>query len=175
MSQNFERAPLLSHLDESGVAHMVDVSLKADTLREATARGRITMAPGTLALIEEGGIAKGSVLGVAQIAGILAAKQTGTLIPLCHPLPLTGVDVSFEFDRTSSAIDIEASARVVGKTGVEMEALVAVSVAALTIYDMAKATDRAMVIGDVRLVHKSGGKTGEFLREDEVQRGPLSA
>ena len=158
--------PSLSHIDEAGAAHMVDVSSKADTLREATARGRITMSAATLALIEAGDIAKGSVLGVAQIAGILAAKQTGSLIPLCHPLPLTGVDVSFTLDRPSASIEIEATARVVGKTGVEMEALVAVSVAALTIYDMAKAADKAMVIGDVRLVRKSGGKSGDFVRDD---------
>ena len=166
MSQNVTPGPGLSHIDETGAARMVDVSAKSDTLREATARGRITMAAATLALIEAGGIAKGSVLGVAQIAGIMAAKQTGSLIPLCHPLPLTGVDVSFTLDRPTASIDIEATARVVGKTGVEMEALVAVSVAALTIYDMAKATDKAMVIGDVRLVRKSGGKSGEFVRAE---------
>ena len=157
----------LSHVDAGGAAHMVDVSEKPDTVREATARGRISMLPQTLALIEGGAVAKGSVLGVAQIAGIMAAKQTGTLIPLCHPLPLTAVDVRFEFDSAQSAVEIEATARVVGKTGVEMEALVAVSVAALTIYDMCKAADRAMVIGDVRLVRKSGGKSGEFVREGE--------
>jgi cyclic pyranopterin phosphate synthase len=159
--------PALSHIDESGAAHMVDVSAKADTLREATARGRITMLPETLALIEAGGVAKGSVLAVAQIAGIMAAKQTGSLIPLCHPLPLTGVDVSFSVDRAASEIDIEATARIVAKTGVEMEALVAVSVAALTIYDMCKAADRGMVIGDVRLVVKSGGKSGTYTRSEE--------
>lgn len=147
---------------------MVDVSEKADTVRVATARGRITMAPHTLELIQEGGFAKGSVLNVAQLAGIMAAKQTGTLIPLCHPLPLTGVDVGFTVDPDHAAIDIEASARVVGKTGVEMEALVAVSLAALTIYDMCKSVDREMVIGDVRLVHKRGGKSGEFTREGEA-------
>ncbi|MBI4213188.1 MAG: cyclic pyranopterin monophosphate synthase MoaC [Chloroflexi bacterium] len=146
---------------------MVDVSEKADTMRRATARGRVSMAPSTLSLIESGEMAKGSVLGVAQIAGIMAAKQTGSLIPLCHPLPLTGVDVRFDIDRAQSAIDIEATATVVGKTGVEMEAMVAVSLAALTIYDMCKAVDRAMVIGEVRLVHKSGGKSGEFVREAE--------
>ncbi|MSQ23377.1 MAG: cyclic pyranopterin monophosphate synthase MoaC [Chloroflexi bacterium] len=157
----------LTHLDEHGAAHMVDVSEKDDTLREATARGRISMAPETLNLIESGTAAKGSVLGVAQLAGIMAAKQTGTLIPLCHPLPLTGVDVSFAVDRASASVEIEATARTVGKTGVEMEAMVAVSVAALTIYDMCKAVDRAMIIGGVRLVHKSGGKSGEFVRGKE--------
>src|SRR5712692_2215020 len=111
--------PALSHLDEAGRAHMVDVSEKADTMREATARGRILMAPETLALIEQGGIPKGDVFSVAQVAGIMAAKQTGGLIPMCHPLPLTGVDVRFEIDPAESAVDIEATARVVGKTGVE--------------------------------------------------------
>lgn len=157
----------LSHLDESGRARMVDVSAKPDTVREATARGRITMRPETLALVERGGLEKGDVLAVAQVAGVMAAKQTGTLIPMCHPLPITSVDVRFDFDRAASAVDIEATARVVGKTGVEMEALTAVSLAALTIYDMCKAVDREMVIGDVRLVHKSGGKSGEFIREGE--------
>ncbi|HEY3116750.1 MAG TPA: cyclic pyranopterin monophosphate synthase MoaC [Chloroflexota bacterium] len=158
----------LSHIDESGRAHMVDVSEKADTMREATARGRILMAPETLALIEQGGIPKGDVFSVAQVAGIMAAKQTGGLIPMCHPLPLTGVDVRFSIDRDESAVDIEATARVVGKTGVEMEALVAVSLAALTIYDMCKAVDRGMRIDEVRLVHKAGGKSGEYRREGEV-------
>ena len=147
---------------------MVDVSEKAVTMREATARGRITMSPETLALIEQGGIPKGDVFSVAQIAGIMAAKQTGNLIPMCHPLPLTGVDVRFTIDRAESAVDIEATARVVGKTGVEMEALVAVSVAGLTIYDMCKAVDRDMRIDAVRLVYKAGGKSGEYRREDEV-------
>jgi len=156
----------LSHLDESGRAHMVDVSAKADTVREATARGRILMRPETLALVERRGMEKGDVLAVAQVGGVMAAKQTGTLIPMCHPLPITGVDLRFCFDREAFAIEIEATARVVGKTGVEMEALTAVSVAALTIYDMCKAVDRAMVISDVRLEHKSGGKSGEFIRDE---------
>jgi cyclic pyranopterin phosphate synthase len=145
---------------------MVDVSTKADTMREATAQGRILMRPETLALVERGAMEKGDVLAVAQIGGVMAAKQTGTLIPLCHPLPITGVDLRFSFDREASAIEIEATARVVGKTGVEMEALAAVSVAALTIYDMCKAVDRAMVISDIRLAHKAGGQSGEFLRKD---------
>lgn len=157
----------LSHLDEGGRAHMVDVSTKPDTVRESTARGRIAMRPETLALIERGGMEKGDVLAVANVAGVMAAKQTGSLIPLCHPLPITAVDLRFHVDRNGSAIDIEATARVVGKTGVEMEALTAVSVAALTIYDMCKAVDRAMVISDIRLVRKSGGKSGEFVREGE--------
>ncbi len=154
----------LSHLDESGRAHMVDVSDKPDTTRVATARGRITMQPETLALIERGTVEKGDVLAVAQVGAVMAAKQTGSLIPMCHPLPITGVDVRFSVDREASAIEIEATARIVGKTGVEMEALTAVSVAALTIYDMAKAVDRAMVISDIRLVRKSGGKSGDFVR-----------
>jgi cyclic pyranopterin phosphate synthase len=155
----------LSHVDESGRAHMVDVSAKPDTTREATARGRISMQPETLALIERGAVEKGDVLAVAQVGAVMAAKRTGSLIPMCHPLPITGVDVRFSFDRAASAIDIEATARIVGKTGVEMEALTAVSVAALTIYDMAKAVDRAMTISDICLVRKSGGKSGEFIRD----------
>lgn len=161
-------SPGLTHLDEAGRARMVDVSEKPDTLREATARGRVVMARETLALIEEGGIPKGDVFTVAQVAGVMAAKQTGALIPLCHPLPITGVDMSFRVDRAASAVEIEATARVVGKTGVEMEALVAVSLAALTIYDMCKSVDREMVVDDVRLVHKQGGKSGEFIREREA-------
>jgi cyclic pyranopterin phosphate synthase len=157
----------LSHLDEEGRAHMVDVSAKPDSTREATARGRILMRPETLALVERGAMEKGDVLAVAQVGGVMAAKQTGTLIPMCHPLPITGVDLRFRFDREASAIEIEATARIVAKTGVEMEALTAVSVAALTIYDMCKAVDRAMVIDQVRLIHKSGGKSGEFVRDDE--------
>jgi cyclic pyranopterin phosphate synthase len=143
---------------------MVDVSAKPDTTREATARGRITMQPATLALIERGAVEKGDVLAVAQVGAVMAAKRTGSLIPMCHPLPITGVDVRFAFDHEASAIEIEATARIVGKTGVEMEALTAVSVAALTIYDMAKAVDRAMVISDICLVRKSGGKSGDFVR-----------
>jgi len=156
----------LSHLDESGRAHMVDVSAKDDTHREATARGRILMRPETLALVERGAMEKGDVLAVAQVGGIMAAKQTGSLIPMCHPLPITGVDLRFEFDREASSIEIEATARIVAKTGVEMEALTAVSVAALTIYDMCKAVDRAMVIDGIRLIRKSGGKSGEFVRDE---------
>ncbi len=156
----------LSHLDEAGRAHMVDVSAKPDTTREATARGRISMQPATLALIERGAVEKGDVLAVAQVGAVMAAKQTGAIIPMCHPLPITGVDVRFAFDHEASAIEIEATARIVGKTGVEMEALTAVSVAALTIYDMAKAVDRAMTISDIQLVRKSGGKSGEFIRAE---------
>jgi cyclic pyranopterin monophosphate synthase len=157
----------LSHFDEAGRAHMVDVSAKDETIREATARGLISMTPETLALVERGAMEKGDVLAVAQVGGVMAAKQTGSLIPMCHPLPITGVDLRFHFDHEASAIEIEATARIVGKTGVEMEALTAVSVAALTIYDMCKAVDKAMVISDVRLVRKSGGKSGDFRREGE--------
>jgi cyclic pyranopterin phosphate synthase len=158
----------LSHFDEAGRAHMVDVSAKSETVREATARGRISMTPETLALVERGAMEKGDVLAVAQVGGVMAAKQTGSLIPMCHPLTITGVDLRFHVDRAASAIEIEATARIVGKTGVEMEALTAVSVAALTIYDMCKAVDRAMVISEVRLVRKSGGKSGDFTREGEA-------
>ena len=141
---------------------MVDVSDKAVTLREATAKGVILMQPETLALIQAGGVAKGDVFTVAQVAGVLAAKRTGELIPLCHPLPLTHVDVKFEPDEQDACVHITATARTAAQTGVEMEALTAVSVAALTIYDMCKAADRSMHIGDIRVVRKSGGKSGTF-------------
>lgn len=156
----------LTHLDESGRARMVDVSEKADTIRVATARGRVLMRPETLELIRAGGVTKGDVLAIAQVAGVIGAKKTSDLIPLCHPLPITGVDLAFELDGEASAVEITASARVVGKTGVEMEALAAVSVAALTIYDMCKAVDKDMVIDQVRLVHKVGGKSGEYRRDE---------
>ena len=148
---------------------MVDVSAKAETERAAIARGRILMRPETLLLVERGAMEKGDVLAVAQVGGIMAAKATGSIIPMCHPLPITGVDLRFHFDHDASAIEIEATARVVGKTGVEMEALTAVSVAALTIYDMCKAVDRGMTIGDIRLIRKSGGKSGLFERDGEGQ------
>ena len=154
----------LSHLDEEGRAHMVDVSAKSDTVREATARGRILMRPETLELVERGAMEKGDVLAVAQVGGVMAAKRTGDLIPMCHPLPITGVDLRFHFDREASAIEIEATARIVSKTGVEMEALTAAAVAALTVYDMCKAVDRGMSIGNIELLHKAGGKSGEFVR-----------
>jgi cyclic pyranopterin phosphate synthase len=146
---------------------MVDVGAKPDTVREATARGRVHLLPATLDLIRSGGVAKGDVVAVARLAGIMAAKRTSDLIPLCHPLPITSVEVEIDPATDASALDIEATARVVGKTGVEMEALTAVSVAALTIYDMCKAVDRAMTIDAIRLVHKQGGKSGEFRREGE--------
>lgn len=155
----------LTHLDETGRAHMVDVGNKPDTERVAIAKGEITMRPETLRLIAEKGLPKGDVLAVAQVAGIMAAKRTPDLIPLCHPILLTQVDVAFEIDESASRIAITATARSHGQTGVEMEALTAVSIAALTIYDMAKAVDRMMRIGNIRLVVKSGGKSGEW-RED---------
>ena len=141
---------------------MVDVSLKAETARTATARGRIVMAPETLALIREGRAGKGDVLGVARLAGIMAAKRTSDLIPLCHPLMISKVAVDLE-PEGDDAIIIEATVSLTGKTGVEMEALTAVSIAALTVYDMVKAADRGMRIEDIRLVHKAGGKSGEFI------------
>ena len=141
---------------------MVDVSPKAETARTATARGRIVMAPETLALITEGRAGKGDVLGVARLAGIMAAKRTSDLIPLCHPLMISKVAVDLE-PEGDDAIIIEATVSLTGKTGVEMEALTAVSIAALTVYDMVKAVDRGMRIEDIRLVHKAGGKSGEFI------------
>jgi cyclic pyranopterin phosphate synthase len=155
-------APRLTHFDASGAAAMVDVGGKETTRRTATARGRIVMQPATLALIRAGNAAKGDVLGVARIAGIMAAKKTHDLIPLCHALALEKVAVEFELDEGASAVEITATCRLSGKTGVEMEALTAVSVAALTIYDMCKAADRGMVIDGIRLVHKEGGKSGTF-------------
>jgi cyclic pyranopterin phosphate synthase len=153
-----------SHLDESGKVRMVDVTEKAVTIRTARARGRVKALPETLALIQTEKIAKGNPLEIARIAGILAAKNTAGLIPLCHPLGLTHVEVRCEV--TQQGIEVEAIATAEGKTGVEMEALAAVSVAALTIYDMCKAVDREMVISDVRLVEKTGGRSGHYLRKD---------
>lgn len=156
--------PALTHLDAQGQARMVDVGAKADTQREAVARGRIVMQPATLALIQKGGLPKGDVLATARLAGIMAAKRTAELIPLCHPLSLTDIQVALAPD-PPAAIDIEATVRSTGKTGVEMEALTAVAVAALTVYDMAKAVDRGMRIQDIRLVRKRGGKSGEIILE----------
>jgi len=156
----------LTHLDEAGRARMVDVGDKDDTERVAVARGSVQMQPETLALIIEGNMKKGDVLTVAQLAGIMAAKRTSDLIPMCHPLMLSHVAVTCTPNPTASRVDIEASVRLKGKTGVEMEALTAVSVAALTIYDMAKAVDRGMIISDVRVVQKSGGKSGDWNLED---------
>lgn len=152
----------LTHIDELGRARMVDVSEKPSTDREARAAGTVTMKPETLRLIRENGVAKGDVLAVARIAGILAAKRTDQLVPLCHGIPLSGVDLHFETRDDPARVEISATVRTVARTGVEMEALTAVSVAALTIYDMCKSVDRAMVIGSVRLQHKSGGKSGRF-------------
>lgn len=162
----------LSHLDEQGRAQMVDIGSKADTERLAVARGRITMRPETLALIQGGTVKKGDVLTVAQIAGIQAAKRTHELIPMCHPLLLTHVGVALAPGGSAEAawIDVEATVRTRGKTGVEMEALTAVSVAALAVYDMCKAVDRGMQIMGVRLVHKTGGKSGAWQVEDEVRK-----
>lgn len=151
----------LTHLDASGAAHMVDVSAKADTVREAVAEGEITMLAEVIAAIRAGDIKKGDVLGTARIAGIMAAKQTSSLIPLCHPLPISSVSVEFTYLQTG--VRVETRVRTSGKTGVEMEALTAASIALLTIYDMAKALDKAMVIGPVRLLAKSGGKSGDWV------------
>ena len=160
-----QRKPKLSHIDAAGRPRMVDVSAKADTAREAVAKGSVYMSAETLRLIVSGGAAKGDVLTTAQLAGVMAAKRTHDLIPLCHPLMLTGIDVSLEPDQKRSAIDITATVRTTGKTGVEMEALTAVSVAALTVYDMAKAVQKDMRIGDIRLVRKRGGKSGDIDQE----------
>ena len=155
----------LSHLDEQGRARMVDVGAKPDTQRKAVARGLVTMKPETLKLVAEGGISKGEVLSVARVAGIMAAKNTPHLIPMCHPLLLTHVEVDLRLDSDISAIEITATVRTTGKTGVEMEALTAVSGAALTVYDMCKAVDKAMRIEKVRLVRKTGGKSGDIVLE----------
>jgi cyclic pyranopterin phosphate synthase len=159
----------LTHLDEQGRARMVDVGAKAESERIAVARGRVTMQPETLDAIQAGTVRKGDVLTVAQIAGIQAAKRTHELIPMCHPLLLTHVAVELAPDRGEGQawIDVEATVRCTGKTGVEMEALTAVSVAALTVYDMCKAADRAMRITDVHLARKSGGRSGDWKTEDE--------
>ncbi|HHB77563.1 MAG TPA: cyclic pyranopterin monophosphate synthase MoaC [Desulfobulbus sp.] len=156
--------PEFTHFDSSGNARMVDVSAKDETIRRATAAGRITMSAQAYTMVRAGSIKKGDVLGVARIAGIMAAKKVDQLIPLCHPLTITGIDVFFDFVDEEHAVEIEATVGITGKTGVEMEALTAVSVAALTIYDMCKAVDKAMLISDIRLLRKSGGKSGEFVR-----------
>ena len=161
----------LTHFDEQGRAQMVDIGHKADTQREAIARGRVSMKPETLALIREGNISKGDVLAVAQVAGIMAAKRTHELVPMCHPLLLSHISLNFEMRPASgpdspASIEITATVRNTGKTGVEMEALTAVSVAGLTIYDMCKAVDRAMQIDAIRLAQKRGGKSGEIILEE---------
>ena len=154
----------LTHFNENGRARMVDVSEKPETARTAVAAGRVRMAPETLALVKSGGMKKGDVLGTAQIAGIMAAKRTAELIPMCHPLALSGIDLDFRLDEASSAVEITATVRCTGATGVEMEALTAVSTAALTVYDMCKAVQKDMSITDIRLLRKSGGKSGAFIR-----------
>ena len=156
----------LTHFDAHGQAHMVDVSDKAATRRSATAQGRILMLPETLHLIEQGTAKKGDVLGIARIAGIQAAKKTSDLIPLCHPIALTRVAMSFEVEPVTHSVLCHATAECTGPTGVEMEALTAVQVALLTIYDMCKAVDRGMTITDVRLLEKHGGKSGSFVARD---------
>ena len=158
----------LTHVDGSGRARMVDVTDKPDTRRVAVARGEIVMQPSTLAMISENQVAKGDVLAVAQVAGIMAAKRTAHIIPMCHSLMLTGIEVGFEFDRSEHKIEITATVTTTGKTGVEMEALVAVSAAALTIYDMCKAVDRGMRIQNVRLLRKTGGKSGDTILEGDI-------
>ena len=156
----------LTHLDDSGNARMVDIGDKQETLREARAEARVRMAAETLHLIETGGHKKGDVIAVARVAGIQAAKRCAELIPMCHPLLLTGIDVDIRLNHKNSCAHITTACRLKGKTGVEMEALTAASVAALTIYDMCKAVDRGMIIDAVRLLHKSGGSSGEWNATD---------
>ncbi|HEX77655.1 MAG TPA: cyclic pyranopterin monophosphate synthase MoaC [Dehalococcoidia bacterium] len=155
----------LSHLDAKGRARMVDVSPKPATAREAVARGRVLMQPSTLELVKQGQVAKGDVLATAQLAGIMAAKKTSELIPLCHPLRIDEVRVDFELDEANSAVEITAAVKATERTGVEMEALTAIAVSALTLYDMLKAADRAIRISDIRLVKKSGGRGGAVVLE----------
>lgn len=156
----------LTHFNHSGKAHMVDVTVKQDTHRQAIAEGRIVMKPHTLELIKQGQMGKGDVLGIAQIAGIMGAKKTGELIPMCHPLLLSSVNLELTICEEKNCVDIVAAVKTTGKTGVEMEALTAVATAALTIYDMCKAVDKAMVIEYIRLTVKSGGKSGDYQREE---------
>ena len=153
-----------THFDEKGCSRMVDVTAKDETLREAIANGCVYAKPETIKLIEEQRISKGDVLEVARLAGIMAAKKTGDLIPLCHPISLTSVELQLSIEQAENKIDIEAKVQTIGRTGVEMEALTAVSVAGLTIYDMCKAVDRGMIISDIKLLKKTGGKSGTFLR-----------
>jgi|TARA_R100000322_G_scaffold25934_5_gene16591 cyclic pyranopterin monophosphate synthase len=155
----------LTHLDDKGAARMVDVSEKPVTSRSATAKGRITMKATTLKLILDDGLKKGNALEVARLAGIMAAKKTSDLVPLCHPLAISRVEVELHPDKKSNSVEVEATVKVSGQTGVEMEALTAVSVTCLTLYDMAKAVDRGMKIGDIRLTRKSGGKSGDYEAE----------
>ena len=163
MSSESSPSPQLSHFDQTGQAHMVDVAEKPDSHRIARAAGRIRMLPATLEIISAGNAKKGDVLGIAQIAAIMAAKRTSDLIPLCHPLALTRVTVEFTVDVDNAAIDCQAQVETVGKTGVEMEALTAVQIGLLTIYDMCKAVDRGMVMSDIRVIEKQGGKSGHWV------------
>lgn len=166
MSYNSDMSePKLTHIDESGQARMVDVSGKPDSERLAVAKGEVHMKQETLDLIRAGQIKKGDVLSIAQIAGISASKRTSDLIPLCHPLPLTKVDVDLRLDNSIPGVEITVTAKTIGKTGVEMEALTAVSVAALTVYDMAKAAEKTMRIQNIRLVEKHGGQSGDIINE----------
>jgi cyclic pyranopterin phosphate synthase len=162
----------LTHFDAAGQAHMVDVSAKAETHRRAIASGTITMQASTFAKLVQGSAAKGDVLGIARLAGIMSAKQTGNLIPLCHPIPLTRVTVEFALIHESSTVSCTATTETVGRTGVEMEALTAASVALLTIYDMLKAIDRGMVINAVHLLEKHGGKSGSWVAGRELTASP---
>lgn len=159
----------LTHFDTDGKARMVDVTGKAVTQRIATACGSILMKPATLKIIREGKAEKGDVLGVARVAGVMAAKKTSDLIPMCHPLAITSVTLDFRLDARKSSVEITATVKVAGQTGVEMEALAAVSVAALTIYDMCKAVDKEMVISDIMLMEKQGGKSGTFRRSGKTR------
>ncbi len=156
----------LTHFDAAGQAHMVDVGAKAETARVAVATGWIAMQPATFALVRDGGHKKGDVLGIARVAAIMASKQASSLIPLCHPIALTRVAVEFALDDAASRVGCTVTAETVGKTGVEMEALTAVSVALLTVYDMCKAVDRGMEMGGIRLLEKAGGKSGHWKAED---------
>lgn len=155
-----------THLDEKGRAKMVDVTAKESTLREAVAQGKVLMNPNTVTAIEQGEVPKGDVLGVARIAGIMAAKKTSDIVPMCHPLELTGINIDFSSSIEKGEITIKASVKTVGKTGVEMEAMTAVSAAALAIYDMCKSADRAIILSDIKLLTKSGGKSGTFVRKE---------
>lgn len=156
----------LSHFDEKGKPRMVDVGSKPETERRAVAKGSVYMKPETFQLIQDKKIAKGDVLSVAQVAGIMAAKKTSELIPMCHPLNITSIKMSLNPDKEKSCIDIQAEVKITGKTGVEMEALTAVAVAGLTVYDMCKAVDKDMTISEIRLIEKSGGKSGIYKRND---------
>ena len=156
----------LSHVDDKGKARMVDVTVKEPSVREALARGKVLMHSDTIALIEGGEIPKGDVLGVAKVAGIMAAKKTSEMIPMCHPLELTGIDIQFESNAELGEITIQAKVKTVGRTGVEMEAMTAVSIAALTIYDMCKSADKNITLSDIKLISKHGGKSGSFIRKE---------